>query len=361
MVFALEPDGKARPLAGQGPDGRPDGTFGVIVGLVLQTDGTVWLADQSHRAIRSIAVDGTVTTVAGAAPGTAAPALQGVVDGTGQHAIFGLLRGMAQNPATGEVYVTDGHALRRIDPAGAVSTLLGDWAQAGFDPMPPGQAVPLQLPCLTEPADLQVHGGRVFIADTGNQAIQVFDLNTRVMGTLLGAPSQALDRLGPLRLFSPERAPAICAAIRWPRVLGINHEGACRLGLPFGLAEADLHTLAEPPTPGSTRFPCPVLGCPSALSSSTSLAKHLLTIHSEARPWVCPLPGCTMAFKVPQALRSHLLNRHHLTKEEARRLSNNKRKPDASTPSPTESSSSPSGSDQEPPLKRQRSAPVVPQ
>ena len=359
VVGALEPGGTFKPLAGQGPDGQPDGTFGEITGLALRGDGSVWVADRTHRTIRAIAPDGRVTLVAGEA-GASGPSV-GVdarpLEGTGAHATFRQLRGMTQNLATGEVYVLDGNAVRRIEPTGKVSTLLGVWDQSGFDPHPSGMIVPEHVPCLNDPYGLQYLAGRLYLADTGNHAIRIFDLGSRVLATLLGAPAQATNRPGPSRLFSPGRAPETCAAVLWPLSLGVNAAGSCRVGLSFGLAEVEVQPLIHlaARVGGPSSIPCPAPGCPAVLRSKRGLAGHLLTSHSEARPWLCPIPGCGTTHKLRRHLQAHLRNFHQLSPEAVRRLCPPKRGLEAQPA--TGSSSGTRDSDGQPPLKRGRTSP----
>lgn len=89
--------------------------------LALDALGNLYVADNGARGamIRKITPEGTVATLAGG-PGTGGP----LVDGTGKEATFGLILGLATD-ATGNVYVGDGHLLRRITPSGKVTTIAG--------------------------------------------------------------------------------------------------------------------------------------------------------------------------------------------------------------------------------------------
>src|SRR5437879_8071397 len=86
----------------------------------VDSAGNVYVADTSNYAVRKITPAGIVTTLAGLA-GTG-----GITDGTGSDARFGALNGIAVDTAK-NVYVTDGsyNTVRKITPAGVVTTLAG--------------------------------------------------------------------------------------------------------------------------------------------------------------------------------------------------------------------------------------------
>ncbi len=108
-----------------GVPGDTDGTgstarFASPTGIALDSAGTVYVADTNNNTIRKITSAGVVTTFAGLAgsPGSA--------DGTGTAAQFVQPYDVAVDSA-GTVYVADtfNHTIRKITPAGAVTTLAG--------------------------------------------------------------------------------------------------------------------------------------------------------------------------------------------------------------------------------------------
>ncbi len=134
------PEGGVRTLAGTpGLWGFRDGSgeharFGGwprngALGLTVDRDGSVVVADRWNHAIRRIMPDGVVTTVAG---GNGA----GLEDGPGETARFNSPRDVAVD-IDGSIYVADGenHRIRKITPEGVVSTIAGsdrggaDWRE----------------------------------------------------------------------------------------------------------------------------------------------------------------------------------------------------------------------------------------
>ncbi len=100
-------------------------TFRRPADLAMDAGGNLYVADEGNHTIRRISSAGIVSTLAGLA-GSA-----GFVDGT--DARFNIPRGLAVDPS-GDVFVADGgnHAVRRITPAGVVSTVAGHPARVGI-------------------------------------------------------------------------------------------------------------------------------------------------------------------------------------------------------------------------------------
>jgi sugar lactone lactonase YvrE len=88
--------------------------FATPNGISVDAAGNVYVADSENYANRKITPSGVVTTLAGGAKGKA--------DGVGVQAQFVDPAGLAID-SVGNLYVTDGGALRKITPDGAVATL----------------------------------------------------------------------------------------------------------------------------------------------------------------------------------------------------------------------------------------------
>ena len=100
--------------------------FNFPYGTALDSAGNLYVADWGNSTIRKIAPDGTVSTLAGSAGVT------GSTDGTGATARFNSPTGIATDP-DGNIYVTEAnnHDLRKITPAGVVTTIGGQSTQFG--------------------------------------------------------------------------------------------------------------------------------------------------------------------------------------------------------------------------------------
>jgi hypothetical protein len=162
-VRAISPDGRVFEVAG-GAAGFRDGPggsarFRTISGLAIDAGGSLYVADTGNNAIRRIAPDGNVSTIAG-------DGVAGYRDGPAAQARFNAPVGVAVE-ATGGVIVADTYndRIRRVDPAGIVSTLAGENAAD----MNGGAATSFDTPSGVA-AD---RDGRIYIADTGAGAIRV--------------------------------------------------------------------------------------------------------------------------------------------------------------------------------------------
>jgi hypothetical protein len=217
-IRKITPAGIVSTLAGSGTAGNANGagaiaSFDGAYGIAVDASGNVYVADQYNHSIRKITPAGVVSTFAG---GT-----QGYLDGSGTAAQFSFpsnvavdaadnifvadagnrrirkitpagmvstfagsgVQGIANGPATvaqfvspnglfvdatGNVFVTDrdAHQIRKITPAGVVSTYAGIGTQGNTN----GAA---SLAQFRSPNDIIVDGsGNVFVADVENYRIR---------------------------------------------------------------------------------------------------------------------------------------------------------------------------------------------
>ena len=180
-IRKITPDGDVTTLAGlAGSPGSADGTgsaarFSSQGGIAVdRTAGVVYVADALNNTIRAIAPGGVVTTVAGQA-GTS-----GFVDGTGNAARFTGPRAVAVD-AAGVVYIADNTTIRRMTPAGAVTTIAGLGGSFGGND---GTGTNARF---NNPQGLAVDsaGTTIYVADTNNHDIRSItsgNVVTRISG-----------------------------------------------------------------------------------------------------------------------------------------------------------------------------------
>lgn len=229
MVSVLGADGGARVLAG-GTEGYRDGvgaaaSFHTPSGVALDAHGNLYVADTGNHAIRKVAPDGTVSTLAGSG-------IAGFADGQGAQAQFNGPVGVAVD-MDGVVYVADTYndRIRRIAPDGSVTTLAGTgrpgfadgtWDVAQFD----------------TPCGIAVGKDGVYVADSRNDALRRIGADGSVI-TLAVAPEMEKEPLlrRPMALAVTHDGVVYIAAARG-RILQVAPDGAVT-GLPDVLRPAN--------------------------------------------------------------------------------------------------------------------------
>ena len=186
-------------LAGSaGSGGETDGTgsaarFYEPTGIAADRFGNFYVADRGNNTIRKVTAGGVVTTLAGIA------STYGSADGTGSAAQFRSLVGMAVD-GTGNIYVVDqnfgqGGTVRKITPAGAVTTLAGSaTANGSADGMGSSARFSYPTGAAVDTA------GNIYVADSGNRAIRKIN-PAGMVTTLAGGDSGSLDGTGTAAKF----------------------------------------------------------------------------------------------------------------------------------------------------------------
>ena len=177
-VRKVTPDGQVSTLAGDGNAGFADGPpasarFNAPVGVAVDKEGNVYVADTYNDRVRLVTKDGQVRTLAGA--GT-----PGHADGDAlTAALFDTPCAVAVTEA-GEVYVADtgNHRLRKLSKDGQVSTLpvVMQHLDTPDEAPPPGE--------ISQPAGLALtHDGFLYVTELDRgRVIQVApDLSARVV------------------------------------------------------------------------------------------------------------------------------------------------------------------------------------
>jgi sugar lactone lactonase YvrE len=205
-IRKISPSGDVSTLAGTaGVGGHADGlgpaaTFSAPAGIAVDSAGNVYVADAGNSLIRKISPAGAVTTMAGGAARYA--------DGTGPAAGFDAPDGVAVD-AAGNLYVADtlDNAIRKITPDGAVTTLAGNpnlFVPSGEDGTGP-------VARFNDPFGVAVDGtGNLYVADTANETIRRISPAGAVT-TVAGAAGNAgtLDAAGGAARFNAPTGVAV--------------------------------------------------------------------------------------------------------------------------------------------------------
>ncbi len=177
-IRKITPTGMVSTLAGSGEQGSDDGSgssarFYYPTGVAVDASGNVYVADSYNRKIRKITPMGTVSTLAGSG-------ISGSADGSGGSASFWTPNGVAVDDS-GNVYVADtnNNKIRKISPAGMVSTLAGSGTLGSDDGIGSSAS-------FNKPNGVAVDtSGNVYVADTENKKIRKIS-PTGVVSTLAG-------------------------------------------------------------------------------------------------------------------------------------------------------------------------------
>lgn len=166
-IRSIAPDGTVTTVAGNGQSGKKDGAVGTATfysptDVAVDAKGNIWVSESINHAIRKITPGGVVSTVAGGTLGSA--------DGVGAAAKFGDLWGLALD-ASGAAYVADrsNHRIRKVLADGTVTTVAG--AATGFADGIGAAAL------FAEPIAVRFDvAGRLLISDHGNDRLRSMEL-----------------------------------------------------------------------------------------------------------------------------------------------------------------------------------------
>ena len=226
-VRKITPTGVVTTLAGSAQLNRP-------TGVAVDGSGNVYVADTGGNAIWKVTAAGVVSTLAGhAGPG-------GSTDGTGTAASFRGPSGIAADP-TGSLYVADtlNHTIRKVTPAGVVTTLAGT---AGASGAVNGTGTAARF---YGPQGIVLDAsGNLFVADTNNNAIRKVVASSGTVTTVAGQNGVAGSADG----------ASGQAQFYFPSGIGIDSAGN------LFVADTDNHTLREIALAGTVSTPAGLAG-----------------------------------------------------------------------------------------------------
>jgi len=190
-------------LAGAAVIGSNDGPAGVArfnfpMGIAADSAGNSYVADTENNTIRKISPAGVVSTLAGNAGYSIDPHQgDGQGNGNGSAARFSHPAGVVVD-ATGNVFVAGGgdNAIRKITPGGVVTTVAGGGSTSSFNGP---QAITLDA------------AGNLYVADSQNFAIKKIT-PAGVVTTLAGGSSGTSDGNGSAAQFDLPRGIAVDSA-----------------------------------------------------------------------------------------------------------------------------------------------------
>lgn len=210
IIRKILPNGTVSTVAGiAGFGGAADGSavtarFRFPKGVAIANAGFIYVADTFNHAIRRVAPDGTVSTIAGSLGS------KGSTDGTGTQARFSDPTGIAVD-SSGNIYVTDrtAHIVRKVTSAGVVTTFAGLAGNPGSSDGTGGNAR------FDNPTGIGVDAaGNVYVSDTFNSTIRKIT-PAGVVTTLAGAPTQVGSNDGTSTL----------ARFRYPNGIAVDPAG----------------------------------------------------------------------------------------------------------------------------------------
>lgn len=190
--------------------------------VAVDDSGNIYIADTFNCAIRKVdATTKIISRVAGKFPkdcdysGNGVPATSAKLDNP---------YGVKVN--AGNIYIADynNNRIRRIDPAGTITTVAGSWS-TGYS----GDGGPATSASLNGPIDVFVDAGNIFIADLGNNCVRKVDGQTSIIATFAGSCTHAG--------YSGDGGPAVSALLGAPR--GISGDAAGNVYI----ADRDRHVI----------------------------------------------------------------------------------------------------------------------
>ncbi|MCX6954221.1 MAG: hypothetical protein NTV51_18885, partial [Verrucomicrobia bacterium] len=200
-IRSVSPTGEVHTIAGVAsttPGSNDGGTllarFNQPRGVAVDRDNNLYIADAGNHTIRKLTPAGLVSTLAGLAT------TRGSADGTGTGARFSTPSGVAADDS-GNVYVADtgNHTVRKITPAGVVTTVAGTAGTSGSQDGPGTAAL------FSSPYSVAVDAaGNLFVGDNNYTIRQITPEGVvTTIGGLAGTSGATVGRGADTRLSIP--------------------------------------------------------------------------------------------------------------------------------------------------------------
>ena len=166
-IRVVAPNGDIRTLAGNGKEGKADGVGGAAgfnqpIAVAVDKSGNVYVADRDNHLVRLIDPSGKVSVLAGTG-------VAGFAEGPAASAQFNQPYGVALSPDEKTLYIADylNHAIRALDLSAKRVTTLAGSGKAGFANGKGDQAQ------FNQPYNVKVDArGRLYVPDQNNHAIR---------------------------------------------------------------------------------------------------------------------------------------------------------------------------------------------
>jgi sugar lactone lactonase YvrE len=247
VIRKVSPSGVVSTFAGMtGIAGSFDGfptnaLFNQPQGVAVDVSGTLYVADTGNHTIRTVTAGGTVSTLAGLA-GFAGP-----LDGSGANALFKNPQALAIDQSSGFIYVADtwNHTIRKVTPAGVVSTIAGQAGSSGGSDGTNSKAR------FYYPSGITASSGNIYVADAFNHTVRLVNA-AGVVTTIAGMPG------------AWGSADATNSAARFWQPQGIAVDGT---GAIF-VVDAGNHTVRKISPSGTNWIVTTVAGLPGAVGSA---------------------------------------------------------------------------------------------
>ncbi len=183
-------------------------------GIAFDAAGNLYIAETANHRVRRVTPAGLLSTFAGNGTegflGDGGPAIGAELDSPG---------GLAFDPTTGALLIADthNHRIRRVDPgSGAILTIAGMGAPGFSGDNGPATAARLDLPLALAVSA----AGDIFIADAGNHRIRKISAATHLLSTVAGDGTEG---------FSGDNGPATAASLDAPASIAVGANGALYL------------------------------------------------------------------------------------------------------------------------------------